>query len=215
LDRIADARTLRRFAHRLAGQTIEIRTCEMPNVDDAVQPRCGKYMSDDSATQRSDADAAPERKIREDRNLILEEALARIFGPVAMKDVSPVAGSQEAEIEIGSWLKSHLTDSGGALHVVLHRYVKGSELLVNNFEEPLVVLAGYCKRVLDSDYLLNELVRDADAEWGRLMGARPFLDKHGSLLCPDAPYSVESVRKALHGILEQLAETERLTPGEL
>ena len=186
----------------------------MPNVDDAVQPRCGKYMSDDSATQRSEADAALEGKIREDRKLILEEAIARIFGPVAVEGMSPVARSQQSEIELGSWLRSHLRDSGGALHVVLHRYVKGSELLLNNFEEPLVVLASYCKRVLGSDYLLNELVRDADAEWGRMMGARPYVEKQGSPHHPDGPYSVKSVRNALHGILEQLGEGEDRKHGE-
>jgi hypothetical protein len=185
--------------HRRPSNTMTIRTTNT--------------MSDDPATQRPEADAALERKIREDRKLILEEAIARIFGPVAVEGMSPVARSQQAEIELGSWLRSHLTDSGGALHVVLHRYVKGSELLLNNFEEPLVVLASYCKRVLGSDYLLNELVRDADAEWGHMMGARLYVEQ-GSPHHPDGPYSVESVRNALHGILDQLAENEHRTLGE-
>jgi hypothetical protein len=176
--------------------------------------RTTNTMRDDPATERPEADAALERKIREDRKLILEEAIARIFGPVAVEGMSPVARSQQSEIELGSWLRSHLRDSGGALHVVLHRYVKGSELLLNNFEEPLVVLASYCKRVLGSDYLLNELVRDADAEWGHMMGARPYVEKQGSPHHPDGPYSVESVRNALYGILEQITEGDDLKHGE-
>src|SRR6187401_3683848 len=100
-------------------------------------------MNDDIKSDRSAADAELEREIREDRKFTLEEAIARMVGPGAMKGESPVARMRQAETEIGSWLRSHLTDSGGALEVVLHRRVKGSELLLNNFEEPLVVLASY------------------------------------------------------------------------
>ena len=171
-------------------------------------------MSDNQNTQRSKADADLEREIREGRKFTLEEAIARMAGPGAMKGESPVARMQQAEIEIGSWLRSHLIDSGGALEVVLHRYVKGSELLLNNFEQPLVVLASYCQRVLDSDYLLKELVRDADVEWGRVMGERPHFEKVGAPCDSDDPYTVESVRNALCGILEQLAESEHLKRSE-
>ena len=92
---------------------------------------------------------------------------------------------------------------------MLHRHVKGSELLLNNFDQPLVVLASYCQRVLDSDYLLEELVRDADIEWGRVMDERPYFEKEGSPRHPDDPYTVESVRNALSGLLKQLAVSER------
>ena len=162
-------------------------------------------MSDDQDKQRSEADAELEREIRKGRKFTLEEAIGRLAGPGAMKGESPVARMQQAEIEIGSWLRSHLADAGGALQVVLHRDVKGSELLLNNFDRPLVVLASYCQQVLDSDYLLEELVRDADVEWGRVMGERPYFEKEGSPHHPDDPYTVESVRNALSGLLKQLA----------
>jgi hypothetical protein len=165
-------------------------------------------MSDDQDTRRSEADAELEREIREGRKFTLAEAIGRLAGPGAMKGESPVARMQQAEIEIGSWLESHLADAGGALQVVLHRHVKGSELLLDDFDHPLVVLAGYCRRVLDSDYLLEELVRDADIEWGRVMGERPYFEKEGSPRHPDDPYTVESVRSALSGLLEQLAAGE-------
>ena len=122
-----------------------------------------------------------------------------------MKGESPVTRMQQAEVEIESWLTSHLADAGGALQVVLHRHVKGSELLLNNFDQPLVVLASYCQRVLDSDYLLEELVRYTDIEWGRVMGERPYFEKEGGPRHPDDPYTVESVRNALSGLLKQLA----------
>jgi hypothetical protein len=171
-------------------------------------------MNDNQNTQRSEADAELEREIREGRKFTLEEAIARMAGPGSMKGESPVARMQQAEIEIGSWLRCHLMDSAGALEVVLHRYVKGSELLLNNYEQPLVALASCCKRVLNSHYLLAELVRDADVEWGRVMGERPYLEKEGSSRHPDDPYTIESVSIALRGVLEQLAEGEHLKHSE-
>jgi hypothetical protein len=162
-------------------------------------------MSNNQDTQRSEADAELEREIRQGRKFTMAEAIGRLAGPGAMKGESPVARMQQAEVEIETWLKSHLADAGGALQVVLHRQVKGSELLLNNFEQPLVVLASYCQRVLDSDYLLKELVRDADIEWGRVMGERPYFEKEDAPRHPDDPYTVESVRNALSGLLKQLA----------
>ena len=162
-------------------------------------------MSDREDTHRSEADAEFEREIRKGRKFTLEEAIGRLAGPGAMKGESPVVRLQQAEIEIASWLRGHLLDAGGALRVVLHRDVKGSDLLLNDFDRPLVVLASYCQRVLESDYLLEGLVRDADVEWGRAMGERPYFEKEGSPHHPDDPYTVESVRSALSGLLEQLA----------
>jgi hypothetical protein len=165
-------------------------------------------MSDKQKTERSDADAELEREIREGRKFTLEEAIARLAGPGAMKGESPITRMQQAEIEIGSWLRTHLTDAGGPLEIVLHRRVKCSELLLNNFDQPLIVLAGYCQSVLDSDCMLEELVREADVEWGKVMGERPYFEKQGSPRNPDDPYTVESVRNTLHAILEQLAVGE-------
>jgi hypothetical protein len=88
---------------------------------------------------------------------------------------------------------------------VLHRRVAGSEQLLNNLDQPLVVLAGYCQRILDSDYHLEELVRDADIEWGRLMRERPYFEREGAPRHPDDPYTVESVRTVLSDLLKQLA----------
>jgi len=156
-------------------------------------------MSNNQDARRPESDAELEREIRGGRKFTLAEAIGRLAGPGAMKGESPVARMQQAEVEIASWLRSHLADAGGALQVVLNRHVKGSELLLDNFDQPLVVLAGYCRRVLDSDYRLEELVRDADIEWGRVMGERPYFEKEGSPRHPDDPYTVESVRNALSG----------------
>jgi len=165
-------------------------------------------MGDEQDTPRSEADAELEREILKERKFTLEEAIGRLIGPGGMKGASPIARLQQAEIEIASWLRDHLADTGGALEVVLHRYVKESDLLLNGFEQPLLVLARYCQRVLDSDYLLKELVRDADIEWGRVMGERPYFEKEGSPHDPNDPYTVESVRSALSGLVKQLAVVE-------
>src|SRR3954453_1062904 len=162
-------------------------------------------MSDKQSKERSKTDVELEREVRKDRKFTLEEAIGRLAGPGAMKGESPVARLQQAGAEIASWLRGHLGDAGGALRFVLHRNVNESELLLNNFDQPLVVLAGYCRRVLDSEYLLEELVREADVEWGRVMGERPHFERPGSPSHPDDPYTVESVRNALSGLLEQLA----------
>jgi hypothetical protein len=165
-------------------------------------------MNDNQGTQRSEADAELELEIRRERKFTIAEAIGRLAGPGAMKGESPVTRMQQAEIEIASWLRDHLPDAGGALRVVLHRQVKGSELLLNNLGQPLVVLASYCQRVLDSNYLLEELVRSADIEWGRVMGERPYFEKEGSPRHADDPYTVESVRHTVSGLLKQLAAGE-------
>ena len=165
--------------------------------------------SDGQDAQRAEADAELEREIREGRKFNLGEAIGRSAGPGVMKGESPVARMQQAEIEIEAWLRSHLLDAVGSLKIVLHRDVKASELLLNNFDQPLVVLADYCQRVLDSDYLLEELVRAADAEWGRSMGERPYFEKKGTPPDPDDPYTVESVRNALSKLFKQVAMDKR------
>ena len=40
-----------------------------------------------------------------------------------------------------------------------------------------MVLAGYVQRTLDSTFLLQDLVCEADVEWGRVFGERPYFDQ--------------------------------------
>ena len=62
----------------------------------------------------------------------------------------------------------------GALWAVLLRHVREGERLLNNLDQPLIVLASFAQRALESDYCLRELVREADVEWGRVNGAAVF-----------------------------------------
>ena len=138
-----------------------------------------------------------EREIREGRKFSMQEAMARVAGPGAMKGASPVSPVQQAENEIGNWLRSHVPDTAGALKAVLLRQIKSSALLMENVDRPLMAVEGYCERILASDDLLRELVRQADAEWGRMMDERPYFEREGAGPHPDDPYTVASVREVL------------------
>ena len=164
-------------------------------------------MIDDDKRQ-SEADAELEREIRQGRKFSASDALARMAGPGAMKGASPVSPVQQAETEIGSWLGKHLADTSGALRAVLHRHLKGSELLLDNLDRPLVAVAEYCRRLLAVDNLLKEIVSEADVEWGRAMDERPHFEREGVAANPNDPYTVEGVRKALGDVLAQLPEAK-------
>ncbi|MBR0799591.1 hypothetical protein JQ615_29885 [Bradyrhizobium jicamae] len=163
-------------------------------------------MSDDPNKLRSEADAALEREIRQGRKFTAQEALGRMIGPGSMKGGSAVPRVQEAETGIGTWLRCNLTDSTGALQVLLHRQLSGSELLLNNLDQPLLALAAFCQQVLASDYHLKELVREADVEWGRRMDERPHFDREGTPPHPDDPYTNDSVRTALRDVLTKISK---------
>ena len=62
-----------------------------------------------------------------------------------------------------------------------------------------------CQRILDADYLLEELVREADAEWGRVMGERPYFNREGTPHHPADPYTVESIREKLSEMIKRLS----------
>lgn len=160
-------------------------------------------MDEDEDKQRSQADEQVEREIRQGRKFTPGEAMARLAGPGAMKGASPVSPVQQAEAEIGTWLRNNVADAGGALKVVLHRQLKGSKLLLESLDRPLAALGVYCRRALETDNLVKELVREADMEWGRAMDERPYFEREGDPPHPDDPYTVETVRRALDDIIRR------------
>src|SRR5262245_41420091 len=166
-------------------------------------------MSDNQPKRRSEADAALEREIRDGRKFTLAEAIGRLAGPGMMKGVSPATLKQQAEAQIESFLDRNLNSPAGALSVVLLRQIKQSELLLSNLDQPLVVLASHIQRALDSEYLLQELVREADVEWGRAYGERPHFQREGCPPDQEDPYTVESVRATLSQLTEKLTADHR------
>jgi hypothetical protein len=161
-------------------------------------------LAENEKKQPSAADADLEREIRKERKFSIQEAIGRMAGPGAMKGESPIARLEQAEVEIENWLRHNMPPGNGELEVVLFRRVKESEILLRNFEKPLFGLSTCCKQILESDYRLRELVRDADVEWGRVFGEHPYFDREGSPAAPDDPYTVESVREALSALVKKL-----------
>ena len=161
-------------------------------------------MSDNQNKQRSQSDAELEREIRQERKFTLAEAIGRMAGPGALKGASPVPRLQQAAAEIQEYFDRHFVDAAGVLSGVLLRQVKESELLVKYFEQPLVALAGYVQHVLGCEYALKELVREADVEWGRVLGERPYFEGDSGPADPADPYTHESVRAALVQLMAEL-----------
>ena len=162
-------------------------------------------MTDDDR-RKSEAEAEIEREIRQGRKFTAKDVLASLAGPGAMKGASPISPERQAEIEIDTWLGSNLSDQDGALRIVLRRRLKGSALLLDNLDRPLFALAVHFRSLLADDYLLMEIVREADTEWGRAMDERPHFEREGAPPHPDDPYTVEGVRKRLSNALKRLEE---------
>ena len=164
-------------------------------------------MNVDPENQPPNANAEVEREIRQGRKLTAKDVMARMAGPGAMKGASPISPVQQAETEIGSWLRDNIADDTGIMPALIHRNLKGSQLLLDSIDQPLAAVAGYCQQILDSDYLLKELVREADVEGGQAMDERPHFEREGVPGSPDDPYTVRSVRQALSDALRLLKGT--------
>src|SRR5262245_1284990 len=162
-------------------------------------------MSDDQSERESQDLANLQREIRDGRKFSLAEAIGRLAGPGMMKGVSPATRKQQAEAALESFLERHLNSPAGALSAVLLRQVNGSELLLSHLDQPLVVLASFVQRILNSEYLMQELVRDVDVEWGRTYGERPYFQKDGGPPDPEDPYTTQSVQTTLSRLMEELA----------
>jgi hypothetical protein len=160
-------------------------------------------MTDDREKEQPNSDANLEREIRQGRNFTAEEVIGRLAGPGAMKGASPVSPQQQAEIAVGSWLRRHLRDPCGCLAAVLHRHLKGSQLLLDSLDDPSEAAAAYCRLLLASNLRLEEVVREADVEWGITMDERPRFEREGRAADADDPYTIASVRDALGQAVQQ------------
>src|SRR5262245_34044830 len=124
-------------------------------------------MSENPDKKSADTNEEIEREIRTNRKFSLSEAIGRLAGGDFMKGGSPVSRKRQAELEIEEYLRHHLADSGGVLRSVLLRHL-GQSLLNGDYAKPLAALAEYIPRLLTSEQLLEEFVREVDADWGRL-----------------------------------------------
>jgi len=160
-------------------------------------------MTNDQDKPQPKLDAEIELEIRQARKFTAQEAVGRMAGPGAMKGASAVSPQQQAENAVGNWLRDNVVDPAGALRAVLYRHLKGSQLLLENSENPTAAAASYCEQVLASDHRIEELTRESDVEWGRTMDERPYFERQGALPHPDDPYTSASVREALRNAVKE------------
>ena len=159
-------------------------------------------MSETKPPPGSDAAADVEREIRRGRKFSLSDAIGRLGGSGMLKGASPVPPIEQTVAAIANYLNAHLDDSGGVLVQVIVRNVRTSKILIDNFDQPGLVLAGYVNQVLSSETILKDLVRQADVEWGRTLGDRPHFEREGRPPDPADPYTFVSVRKVLTHLLQ-------------
>ena len=165
-------------------------------------------MSEKPKTDSADSNEEIEREIRAHRKFSLSDAIGQVSGGEFMKGGSPVTRKRQAELEVEEYLRRHLVDPGGVLRIVMLRRL-GESLLNADYDQPLAALAEYIPGVLTSEHLLAELVREADAEWGRVQDERPYFQGPGCAPHPDDPYTIDSVRLTLFQLSETLASGGR------
>jgi len=161
-------------------------------------------MSEKDDTDSADKKAEIEREARMHRKFSLNDAIGQLAGGEFTKGGTPITRKRQAEHELDEYLRRHLVDSGGVLRTVLSRHL-GEGLLNRDYDQPIAVLAEYIQRVLASVPLLEQFVRDADAEWGRVHGERPHFQVPGGTPHRDDPYTIDSVRLALSQLRERFA----------
>ncbi len=144
-----------------------------------------------------------QREIRAGRAFTLEEAMGRLMGG-GIKGASPVSRLDQARQAVAWAVRGRLRDREGALVTVVVREVAESRHLLDRPEAPAEALRAWVVAILDDGERLAEVVRAADAEWGRMLGERPFFDRADAAPHPDDPYTADSVRRALAGLREDL-----------
>lgn len=168
-------------------------------------------MDDLQRNREANADDELKREIRRERKFTLAAAIGELAGPGMMKGISPITGLRQATAQIQEILIRHLTDASGALATVLLRQVENSDVLLHGFDQPIVALANYVDKIIDSEFHLSELVREADVEWGKVFGERPYFETAGRTPASHDPYTLESVRLALSQLKCKLAKEPMLT----
>ncbi|MCP3963331.1 MAG: hypothetical protein GY719_36295 [bacterium] len=169
-------------------------------------------MSKDEQKPAAPEDSDLAREARAGFKFDLAEAIGRLGGGDLLKGASPVTRKRQVEVATDLFLEEHLADSEGALLVVLDRRVRESmKLTQESYDHPLLALSEIVEHVLGREDRLQLFVRQVDAEWGRMYLERPHFQKPGQKPHRDDPYTFESVRETLAGLLDTLAEYPDLT----
>jgi hypothetical protein len=138
-----------------------------------------------------------EREARMGRTYSLADAVGREGGGF-LRGASPVPRLQQVQAELSRFVSDYVRDASGALRAVLIRHIMTHDTIVaEHFDDPLAALEVILDRVLDNDARYYELVREVDAEWGRLMLERPYFQEPGEPAEEDDEYTHDSVRAEL------------------
>ena len=147
-----------------------------------------------------------EKKIRQQRKFSLAEAIGREAAG-ALSGASPVARALQVRLEIEHILEVRLSDPYGSLtQTILAQLELDPPLLAKYFDRPAGALAEYLTTVLGSESLFNNLVREADARWGRDYQERPFFENGENPPDPRDPYTRQSVRVQLEELRDSVLE---------
>lgn len=151
----------------------------------------------------------PSQNIEQELRLGRKFSLADVIGQEAgnfMQGESPVPRLVQARTEVLDQLDTHLNDSYGSLQQVLHHWIEGDDVRISRYlDTPIQALKELLTHILQSPETLYELVRQADATWGRMYDERPHFQQPGQAAHPDDAYTHESVRQTLVDCLNQLA----------
>ncbi len=154
-----------------------------------------------SDTKRPFEDAeyfkAVEKEIRKKRKFSMASAIGEEGGGF-LAGGTPILPTQEAAAVIGVFLEVHMVDNSGVLRHVLERRIKDDIVLLSeHVDVPLGALAHVLDHLLAIDERVFDLVRQVDAEYGRVMDERPYFQKPGAPAHPDDEYTHQSVRTTL------------------
>lgn len=145
-----------------------------------------------------------ENEIRRGRSFNLAEAVGREAAG-ALKGASPVTPARQLLLESETLLETRLDDpEGSLLRTLLAHLESNPPLLARHFGNAPGALAELIDGVLASPSLLDGLVRDADARWGREYGETPHFNLPGRAENPDDPYTPRSVEQALRSLRQNL-----------
>lgn len=119
----------------------------------------------------------------------LAEAIGR-QGADLLKGATPIAARERALYTLEDLLATHLPDTEGSLsRTMLAALGQDAPLLALHYDDPPQALREYLDRILSSASLLTDLVRAADARWGRDYQEHPRFDPPDASDASDAPAS--------------------------
>ena len=152
----------------------------------------------------TDNTKATEQEIRRGRKFNLTEAIGREAAG-ALKGASPVAPTDQLLMDIENLLELGLFDHDGSLiRVIMARLKTNPALLDRHHSDAPSALKEFFAGILSATPSVDNLVRQADARWGRDFQERPMFNSPERSPHPDDPYTRESVQNQIEEFLRNL-----------